>query len=173
MPDIASGNGLPHSDEKCPVVETRIDQTVVLAQQLCARIPTDLAQLVVGIDDVSVDIRGTDNRMLVQRKLLVRQVGQGRLQVSLAFLFLTHQRAHQLGEILQVVVEQAGLVQIHKFHQSHRCGTQGFHGPGAAPQFRAQTRVALRQLHRTQFQTACLELQVPVVLDIRLIDPLQ
>ena len=68
-----------------------IDHAVVAPQQLCAAVAADLAKLVVGVGNVTGQVGDADDGVLVQRKFLVGQVGQCRLQIALACLALRHQ----------------------------------------------------------------------------------
>ena len=111
--------------------------------------------------------------MLVQRKLLIGQIGQRFVQVELALLVLTHQIAHDQRQGLQVVIRTQGLFCVDRRHQFAGSFTQGIDGPGTAGQLITQACVALGQFNRTQLQAACLEFQVPIALLVRFVDTLQ
>ena len=85
----------PHLDKKLTRMDTGIEDAVIAVEQLGAGVTTDLAELVVGINNVTRQIGGADNGMLVQRKLLVGQIGQRGMQIALAFFMLLHQVVHQ------------------------------------------------------------------------------
>ena len=117
MPDHASGDHLPHLREEILALHAGVQDTVILVQQFFAAVTADLAQLVIGVDDVTRQIGGADNGVLIQGKLLVRQIGECSLQVALAFLVLAHQITHQHRQGFQIVIGGQGLVGVDGRHQ--------------------------------------------------------
>ena len=124
VPDLTAQNGLPESGVKRLVVQVGFDDAVVLLQQLLQRVAADLAHARIGVADVAVQIGGGHDGVLVQCELLVRQIGQGGMQVALALLVLAYQVAHDVGECLQVVVVLQRLLAVDEGHQFECRGAQ-------------------------------------------------
>ncbi len=158
MPNHPGQQHLPHVGVEIGSMDARFHQPVVAVHQLCAGIAADFAELIVGIDDVAFQVRGADNRVLIQCELLVGQVSQRCMQLALAFFLLAHQLTHQLGECLQVVVHRESLSGLNRRHQVPRRSPERINGPGSAGQIFAQAGVLLGELDRTQLQAAGLEL---------------
>lgn len=70
MPGFGIGNGAPQLGIRRIGMLTGSEDVIVLAQQFLSRIPTDLAEFVVGLGDVAFGIAHADDRMLVQGEAL-------------------------------------------------------------------------------------------------------
>ncbi len=104
MPYLARGNRFPHIAEQSGRILHRLDDTVVFANQLFARITADFTELVVGVEDGALRIGDADDGVLVEGELLVRQIAECRLQLALALLALPNQIGHQRRKRFQIVL---------------------------------------------------------------------
>jgi hypothetical protein len=83
MPDLAIGNGMVHVPEKLLRVMARIEDPMVLANQLLTGVLADRAELIVRIGDRALDVGKGNDGVLVQGKLLVGQVFNSTLKLRI------------------------------------------------------------------------------------------
>ena len=69
MPRVALADGLPHSGIESTRMDARSNDAVVFPQQLMRCHAIDFTKQIIHIGDGSVDIRGTDNGVLIQGAL--------------------------------------------------------------------------------------------------------
>lgn len=143
------------------------------SQQLVSAVSTDFTEFVIGVSDVSVDIGNADNGVLIQCEFLIGQIGKGRLQILLTLFALANQFTHERRQAFKAIAFKIRIIQIKLVHQPERCSAQRIHSTGTTLQFEAKACVALCQFNRTELKAARFEIQIPVTLLVRLIDPLK
>jgi hypothetical protein len=83
VPHLSRSDGAIHLAENSDVVMPRVEQAMVLSDQLFTRIATDGAELIVDIGDATFDIGDSHDGMLVEREFLLFKFDQDASQFAL------------------------------------------------------------------------------------------
>src|SRR6267154_721642 len=86
MPDLPVRDGDIHLPEKVFGMMTGIEDAVILPDEFVFGILTDGAELFVDVSDGALDVGNGDNRVLIERKFLVREFLERSLAGGKAFL---------------------------------------------------------------------------------------
>src|SRR5882757_4654727 len=73
MPNLAVGNGVIHPLEEFFGMMARIEDAVILAQQLVSGVFADAAELLIDIGDRALDVGDSHDSVLIECKLLISE----------------------------------------------------------------------------------------------------
>ena len=168
MPYLALADGVPHVAEKFGRMLVRIDDPVVAAEQFVAGIAADLAEAVVGIDDGAGCVGDADDGVLVEGELLVGQCAAP----GFALIDQGGEALCQRAEVFLGQDQRIGLGRGIRQQVTDRIAYRAERALALA-QLAAQLVIEAGELLRRDFQAACAQFEVALVLLVGSVNPLQ